>query len=252
MKKTLTTPVNSFDTVVVNGASAVVDVRTAENLTEALIEITGPEAVIREARADLVGAQWVLELPKGDGGTTVVSGGNTTIINGTDGGVFIQAGTLNGVTSGNVTIISGGGQVHVTDQQVHVSIRVPRGTNLHSTLTAGALTATHAQLGTVHHRSKSADALIGSVREVSVDTVSGDVSVRTVQTLATIRTISGDTDLTGGTRIDAATTSGDIDFAANTHCRLDARTVSGDITIRRSGHQVDSRTRTVSGDVRER
>lgn len=250
MKKTLTTPTDSFDTVVVNGASAVVDVRTAENLTEALIEITGPEAVIREARAELVGTRWVLELPKGSGGATTVVSGNTTFVNG--GGVFIQAGNISGFASGDVTVISGGGQVHVTDQQVHVSIRVPRGTNLHSTLTAGALTTTHAQLGSVHHQSKSADALIGSVREVSADTVSGDVSVRTVQTLATVRTVSGDIDITGGTRVDLQSVSGDIDFVATRDCRLDSRTTSGDITIRRSGHLVDSRTRTVSGDVRDR
>lgn len=251
MTVTFTTPADSFDTLVIHGSSANVDVRTAD-IAEALIEITGPEELIREASVEMVRNLWVLDLPKGNvtTSTTVNSHGGTTIISGS--GIFIQAGSINGFASGDVTIINGSGQVSVSDQQVHVAIRLPRSTNLNTQLTSGRLTTTHAQLGTVHHVSTSGDAMIGSVRESSVDTTSGGVAVRSVDELATIRTRSGNIEVSGGTRVDIETRSGGIDFVATRQCRLEAHTRSGNISVRRAGHQVDSRTSSRSGSVRDR
>lgn len=250
---TFTASIDSFDTLVIHGTAAHVDVRTASGLTEAQIEITGPDHLIRDASVEMVRNLWVLDLPKGGmaTSTTVNNHSSTTVISG-GSGVFIQAGNINGFASGDVTIITGGAQVSLSDQQIHVAIRLPRGTNLNTELTSGALTTTHAQLGAVHHKSTSGDAIIGSTREVSANTSSGDVTVREVETLATVRTSSGDIDVTGGTRADLQSSSGDIDFVATRGCRLDARTSSGDITVRRSGNQVDSRVRTSSGDVQDR
>lgn len=251
MTVTFTTPADSLDTVLINAGVANVDVRTADGITQALIEVTGPDHLIRDVRVETVRNLWVLDLPHATG-STVVSSGGSMVIGNNNGGTVIQAGTLNGVAFGRTLVVSGDAHVVVGDQSVSISIRVPRGTNLNTELTSGSVSTVHAQLGAVHHSGQSGDVTIGYVEEVSANTSSGDVSVRGVETLATVRTSSGDIDISGGTRADLQSSSGDVDFVATRGCRLDARTSSGDITVRRSGHQVDSRVRTSSGDVQDR
>lgn len=250
MSITFTAPAASFQTLLVSAPHADVSVR-ADDVTEAVIEITGPEDIVRQADAVVAAGIWTVSLPDTPATTFTTSGGTMTV--GINRGTVIQAGRGDGGVSfngvGDVTIVNG--NVRVTQvEPVTVAIRIPRGTRLITRMQSGDL-STAGELGSVDHQGQSGQVRIAHAHDISAETASGDVSVRQVETVATIRTASGDIRVDGGTRTDVQTASGDVHFAATTDCVLAARTASGDIRIRRFGHQVIANTRTASGDVRD-
>lgn len=248
MNITFTAPGDSFQTLLVSAPHADVSVR-ADDITEAIIEITGPEDIVRQANAVVAAGIWTLNLPDAPASTFTTGNGNMTV--GTNRGMVIQAGSVSGDVffgGGNVTFT---GDVRISQPEpVTVAIRIPRGTQLITRMRSGDL-STAGELGSVDHTGASGQVRIAHARDIVAETASGDVSVRQVETVATIRTASGDVRVDGGTRIDVQAASGDVHFAATADCVLFARTASGDIRIRRFGHQVNANTRTASGDVRD-
>lgn len=250
MNITFTATASSFQTLLVSAPHADVSVR-ADDVTEAVIEITGPEDIVRQADAVVAAGIWTLNLPDAPASTFSTSGGNMTVS--TNRGMVIQAGRVSGGVFfngvGDVTIVNGNVRVAQVEP-VTVAIRIPRGTRLITRMQSGDL-STAGELGSVDHTGSSGQVRIAHTSDIIAETASGDVSVRQVETVATIRTASGDVRVDGGTRVDVQAASGDIYFAATADCVLSARTASGDIRIRRFGHQVIANTRTASGDVRD-
>lgn len=248
MHVTFTAPATNFQTLLVSAPHADVSVR-ADDVTEATIEITGPENIVDQADAVVAAGIWTLNLPDTPAATFTTSGGNMTV--GTNRGTVIQAGSVSGdlFFGGGSMTFNGGVSVHQVEP-VTVAIRIPRGTRLITRMQSGDL-STAGELGSVDHTGSSGQVRIAHAHDISAETASGDVSVRQVETVATIRTASGDIRVDGGTRIDVQAASGDVHFAATTNCVLFARTSSGDIRILRFGHQVNANIRTTSGDVRD-
>ncbi|MFE9247085.1 DUF4097 family beta strand repeat-containing protein [Nocardiopsis sp. NPDC006938] len=248
MAVTFTTPADTLTTMIINGSDADVEVRTSAGLTEARIEIFGPEHLIADASVESLGSLWVLDLPQ-------TSGMTTTTFRSSGGGMIVQAGrVMGGVIMNGGDIVVGGaslGSTHVItpDAQVRVVAHLPQGTNLTTSLTSGSLTTSNARLGAVEHTSSSGDITLGHVQELSARTSSGSVVVHRVQGLATVRTSSGQIILDGGTTLSLRSSSGAISYTATGDCSVSARTSSGSITIRRGGHQVQTQVRTSSGRV---
>ena len=250
MNVTFTATADSFQTLLVSAPHADVSVR-ADDVTEAVIEITGPEDIVRQADAVVAAGIWTLNLPDAPASTFTTSGGNMTV--GTNRGTVIQAGRVSGNVIfggvGDVTIVNG--TVQVTQvEPVTVAIRIPRGTKLITRMQSGNL-ATSGELGSVEHESRSGDARIAHATTINAETASGSVIVRNVETTATVRTRSGNIDVTGGTHVTVESRSGQIYYAATADCRVNATNRSGNINLRRFGHQVNSNTRTRSGDVHD-
>lgn len=249
MNVTFTATATSFQTLLVSAPHADVSVR-ADDITEAIIEITGPEDIVRQADAVVAAGIWTLNLPDTPASTFTTSGGNMRV--GTNRGVVIQASRVSGdLFFGGGGSVTFNGDVRISQPEpVTVAIRIPRGTQLITRMRSGDL-STAGELGSVDHTGASGQVRIAHARDIVAETASGDVIVRQVETVATIRTASGDVRVDGGTRIDVQAASGDVHFAATADCVLFARTASGDIQIRRFGHQVNANTRTASGDVRD-
>lgn len=250
MNVTFTATADSFQTLLVSAPHADVSLR-ADDVTEAVIEITGPEDILRQADATVAAGTWTLNLPETPTATFSTRNGNMTAS--TNRGTVIQAGRITGNVIfggvGDVTVVNG--DVQITEvEPVTVAIRIPRGTRLITRMQSGDL-STAGELGSIDHTGASGQVRIAHAHDISAETASGDVSVRQVETVAAIRTASGDIRIDGGTRIDVQAASGDVHFAATADCVLSARTASGDIRIRRFGHQVNANIRTASGDVRD-
>lgn len=248
MNVTFTAPADSFQTFLASAPHADVSVR-ADDITEATIEITGPEDIVSLATATVAAGIWCLNLPSEN--RVAFSNGSGSMTVGTNRGVVIQAGSVSGDLFFGGGSLTFNGDVRISQPEpVTVAIRIPRGTKLVARMQSGDL-STAGELGSVDHQGKSGQVRIAHAHDVVAETASGNVSVRQVETVATIRTASGDIRVDGGTRVDVQSASGDVHFAATADCVLSARTASGDIRIRRFGHQVIADTRTASGDVRD-
>ena len=231
--KTFTTHTEYLDLLEIRAANLEVTVETHENLTEAVIELTGPEETVNEATVERTAIRWVLTLPEPE--PTVVSG---------NGNVGIVAGNIVGgsVTISSGDLVVGGGQVtntavsSGTGDPVQATIRVPAGTDLTVPgLARGSVTAS-GTYGAVKVSSTDAEIDIGHAREIEVEASNGDVAIGSASELIDVSTTNGDIATGSALRLRATSTNGDVWVLAYGDHRIRAHTTNGDIDIARNGH----------------
>jgi hypothetical protein len=219
----------------------------------AIAEITGPADVIDKIQATMNGSTWKLSFPRtGRGG-----GGNVSIIQ-TGRGVssVIRGGTFHGsiIQSSGRVVVNG---VDVTDyvnagqpEPLRAAVRLPANSSLLAQVDAGVVTVT-GTADRVDAESVSADISVGDVREFHARAISGDISADRVFGSASVRTTSGDIELTTAGRVDADAVSGDIQVHCVAPVTVSAHAVSGDVRVTANpGVRPDVRARSVSGRVR--
>ena len=247
---TFTTPTEYLDRLEIRAANLEVTVETEEDLTEALIELTGPEETINEATVERTATRWLLTLPEPE--PTVVSGsGNAGIMAGTivGGSIAFSSGDLvvGGDRVTNTVLSPGAGA------PVRATIRVPVGTDLTVLgLVHGSVTAP-GTYGTVEVSSTDAEIDIGHAREIEVEAINGDIAIGSAAELIDVSTTNGDIATGSAPRSRATSTNGDIWVLAYGDHRIRARTTNGDIDITRNGHTgAQISTRTTNGRERVR
>ncbi|WP_017577210.1 DUF4097 family beta strand repeat-containing protein [Nocardiopsis kunsanensis] len=248
--KTFTTPTEYLDLLEIRAANLEVTVETEENLTEAVIELTGPEEILAGSSAERTATRWTLTIPAPE--PTMVSG---------SGNVGIVAGNIVGgsVTISSGDLVVGGSRVTNTvaspgaGKPVRGTIRVPAGTDLTvPDLAHGSVTAP-GTYGAVKVSSANAEIDIGHAREVEIEATNGDVAIGSASELIDVSTTNGDIDTGSAPRSRATSTNGDIWVLAYGDHRIRARTTNGDIDIARNGHaRAEISTSTTNGRDRVR
>lgn len=246
--RTFTAPGSGPVVFELGAAAARVKITVSLDAPVARAEVSGPTEVVRSTRASVTGGRWVLALPSAQAGTSVTrTSSRTTVIAGD-----IPAGVS--VIGGQVII--GGRDVTAAvsaaaPEPVRVTVTLPAGSAVVAQLGAGLLTV----CGGLAHgdiTATSADVDAGTVNDVRVRTVSGDIAVGGVAGSAQLVTVSGEISVAiAAGPVTAQTTSGDITVHATQPVTVDATSVSGDITVTaRPGIRPDVRARSVSGRVR--
>ena len=152
---------------------------------------------------------------------------------------------------------------------VRLTIRAPKGANVHAT-TASADLRGRGRLGRLESESASGDVQVdelagdatakaasGDVKlfwiggAATVTTASGDVELGTVAGEAVVKTASGDVEIgDAGGDVTVATASGDQQISAATAGQVDLRSASGDIKIGiRQGSNLSVDARAMSGEL---
>lgn len=209
------------------------------------------EAARVASRAD----RFDVTVPAPPGGTVT-----TTALPGGGVSVSMVAGTVTGsvtgvTITGNGNIVVGGNHGNgnaVASNGIRVRVRLPRGSSAQIGTTSANVT-TQRRLAAVTITTVSGDVNVDTATQADITTTSGDVVIGGALTVG-VTSVSGDVDVRGlsGSAV-LATVSGDIAAHAVADSAVSARTVSGDITVTNEpGVTVKSRTRTVSGRVRDR
>jgi hypothetical protein len=231
------------------GAGGVVTVRTDRTRKEAEITIrtadeTGDSAdAVRDAdlRWDARGALIAHVQGKGgiSGGTTIISGGGTSVVQ--------SFGTVHGsvtgmVIDGDMTMV--GGNVYVNGR------RITPGQGSTTIITGSSpieITAVVPEGSSLTARTQSADVTAdGTYTAVSASTQSGTVRAPGQIERFTAGTQSGDINVENSPHIIAKTQSGDIRLGRTDV--VEASTMSGDVTIRDFGGT--AQLNSMSGDIR--
>lgn len=175
-----------------------------------------------------------------DSGVTMV--GNDIYIGGrkvvSDGRVIAQQGTA----------VSGG------TGRIMVEIRLPQHSGLRLSTTSARLRV-RGDIQTLDVNTTSGDVQAEGVHTLYAHSVSGDIEAERVETRLDAQTTSGDIEIGAynGGSLHATSVSGDVTISATpaAHDMASVRTVSGGIRLRGCEH-LAVRTNTVSGDVRRR
>ncbi|TWP51523.1 DUF4097 domain-containing protein [Lentzea tibetensis] len=167
----------------------------------------------------------------------VISGTDTAVVQ-TGGGVRIVArlplGSTLAVVSETAPVVATGHLRSLRFHSLSGDLTAHSVDNLDVDTTSGYVSVAYAGLTLVH--SVSGDVEVGEAFDVLVSTTSGDVDVAELVNTARVRTVSGD-----------------ISVHAVQPSSVDANSVSGDISLNSGpGVLITSRTRTVSGRVRNR
>lgn len=257
-------------TTQITAPEAEITVRTQDGLTEARVEITGPQERIEGATANLAYGVWTICLPEVAPQTSTFTssrGGRVTnfVANVSGGGRIIQAANINGanIQVGGDMIFGNSGTVHTdsgtvynntwiqSQEPVTVTLVIPTGIDLTARVGSGRIDTLDADIRTLDAHTGSGSVLTGQVAEAFIHTGSGNVDVRELVDEGAITTGSGDIQVEGGASLTLRTGSGNIRFSATRDATVTARTGSGNIRVRRGDHRVDSRLRTGTGSIRE-
>ncbi|GHD37107.1 hypothetical protein GCM10007147_44890 [Nocardiopsis kunsanensis] len=239
MHATHTVPADQLETLALTATAAQVRVIASEETVTATLDISGPDEIVRGAQVAHSGGMWSLHLPEP---TITAGGGNVTnVVSG--GGTVVSGGTV--IINGN--LVSGAVQQGHITEPVTVTVRVPRGIRLSTTVNSGSLRTT-GYIREVAAWATSGNVHVATAGSVQVSTTSGDITVSHADTKVVAAAHSGDVDVRGGADIEVSTTSGDISFVSTRACRLSASATSGDITLVRQ-HDVQANVSTTSGDI---
>lgn len=249
MTKTLTTsPASSGPlTVAVRATGLDLQVIADNSVKNPVAELSGPEKILDQVRADRSGNTWTLTWPKSAGG-----GGRSTVVVGNGTVMTSSFGRNNRVTVNGVDITN-----LINEQQgadggpLRAVIRVPSGSALDAELSSGEIT-TSGGLNSVSTRTQSADlSCNGMVAQLQASSQSGDVTAEH-SGIASVSTMSGDVNLNGarGT-VTASAMSGDIRVHALESVMVNASTMSGDVRVTAApGARPHVSGRSMSGHVR--
>ncbi|MFF7802067.1 DUF4097 family beta strand repeat-containing protein [Streptomyces olivaceus] len=191
----------------------------------------GPAAdAVTRARSQQNGQALGIEVPEMPGNVMVqsVRGNRVTQTVGT------VHGSVTGMTIINGRIVTGSSRGMQTVSPTEATVFLPAGSSL-GLVTTSADTVVWGDIDRIEIRSVSGDLDACDVRDLTVNSTSGDVRVNRVTEQITARSVSGDiaVDLYDGRQAQLNTTSGDIRVhatdAASGH--LSAHSVSGDVRL---------------------
>ena len=134
---------------------------------------------------------------------------------------------------------------------VRLTIRAPKGANVHAT-TASADLRGRGRLGRLESESASGDVQVDELAgDATAKAASGDVKLFWIGGAATVKTASGDVEIgDAGGDVTVATASGDQRISAATAGQVDLRSASGDIKIGiRQGSNLSVDARAMSGEL---
>lgn len=247
--KTFTTATADLDRLEIQASALEVHIQAQEGLTEATIELTGPDEILAEASVERTATRWVLTVP--DPEPTIVSGNGAVVMTGNINGsvVMTSSGDVQ-VSGGRVTntVLSAG-----AGEPVRATIHVPVGTDLYvPRLHTGHLRA-RGTYGEVDFRSTNADLDLDSARELEADTTNGSITCGSTSELIDVSTTNGNVTTGSAPRLRAKATNGDIRVLVFGDHRIRARTTNGDIDVTRNGHDgAEISTSTANGHERVR
>lgn len=249
MTKTLTTsPASSGPlTVAVRATDLDLQVIADGSVKNPVAELSGPEKLLDQVRADRSGNTWTLTWPKSAGG-----GGRSTIVVGNGTVMTSSFGRNNRVTVNGVDITN-----LINEQQgadggpLRAVIRVPAGSALDAELSSGAI-ETRGRFAAVSTQTQSADLFCdGPFGQLQASSQSGDVTAEDTGPVSA-STMSGDVNLNGarGT-VTASAMSGDVRVHALESVMVNASTMSGDVRVTAApGARPQVSGRSMSGRVR--
>lgn len=231
-----------------------VHVKVSEDLTTARVVLhtddsTGPAAdAVNRARSEQNGQALGIEVPELPGNVMVTSvrGNRVTQHMGT---VY---GSVTGMTIINGRIVTGGSSDMQTVSPIEATVHLPVGSSF-ALSTTSADTVVWGDIDRMEIRSVSGDLDACDVRDLTVNSTSGDVRVNRITEQITARSVSGDIEvaLYSGRHAQLGATSGDIRVQATAAAsgHLSARSVSGDVRVAGARHLSVSAD-SVSGRVR--
>ncbi|MFE0131204.1 DUF4097 family beta strand repeat-containing protein [Streptomyces sp. NPDC059037] len=210
---------------------------------------TGPAAdAVSRARSEQSGQVLGIEVPEMPGNVMVqsVSGSRVTQTVGT------VHGSVTGVTIVNGRVVTGSSSGMQTVSPIQATVYLPAGSSL-GLSTTSADTVVWGDIDRMELRSVSGDLDACDVRDLTVNSTSGDIRVNRVTEQITVRSVSGDIEVGryDGRQAQLSATSGDIRVQATAAAfgHLSAHSVSGDVQIAGARHLSVSAD-SVSGRVR--
>ncbi|MFE0130836.1 DUF4097 family beta strand repeat-containing protein [Streptomyces sp. NPDC059037] len=231
-----------------------VHVNVSEALTTARVVLhtddsTGPAAdAVNRARSEQNGQALGIEVPEMPGNVMVTSvrGNRVTQSMGT------VRGSVTGMTIVNGRIVTGSSSGMPTVSPIEATVHLPVGSSF-GLSTTSADTVVWGDVDRMEIRSVSGDLDACNVRDLTVNSTSGDVRVNRVTEQITARSVSGDIEvaLYDGRQAELSATSGDIRVQATAAAsgHLSAHSVSGDVRLSGARHLSVSAD-SVSGRVR--
>lgn len=245
---TFTTATAYLDRLEIRASALEVHIETAEGLTEATIELTGPDETLAEASAGRTATRWILDIP--DPEPTVVSGNGAVVMTGNIYGSVVMT------SSGDIQV--GGGRITNTvvspgaGEPVRARIRVPHGTDLDAPRLHTGYVQAHGSYGEVTFTSTNAHLSIDHTVTLDAETTNGEITCGSASDLVDVSTTNGSVVTGSAPRTRARATNGDIRVLVFGDHRIRARTTNGDIDITRNGHDAQISTSTTNGRERVR
>ncbi|RKS06701.1 hypothetical protein DFP74_2344 [Nocardiopsis sp. Huas11] len=240
-KLTMRTPTTGPITVALTAPGMQLTVEAVPGLTEATLELSGPDETVRQATATSVETAWVINVPAP--APTVISGRGATVIS---GDVFGSV-----VMSGGTTVINGAkvtnGTVMGATEPVTGLLRVPMGSLLGTRIDNGSVD-TRGALAGVYHQGRNSGVSVDVVGDLVSDGTNGSVSIGRAHGEIDVSTTNGSVSIGRcGPLTKVRSTNGNVLVHAGCPGRISARTTNGNVSVHKAGHRVDATTSTTNG-----
>jgi hypothetical protein len=236
-KLTLRTHVFGPIAVAMTAPGIQLTVEAVSGLSEATLQLSGPDEIIRQAVATRVETSWVITLPAP--APTVISGNGVTNIR---GDVFGSV-----VMSGGQTVINGVAFNGTAAEPITGLLRVPVESLLGTRIDNGVV-ETRGALAGVHHHGRNSSLTVAAVGDLVFEGTNGSVNIGRAHGEIDVETTNGSVTVgQSGPLTKVRSTNGNVIVVAGCPGRISARTTNGDVSVHKSGYRVDATTRTTNG-----